>query len=322
MRCMFPVFRGHWYTARPGVGSRLKTVRLGFSTEWGLFYAIQCMDEYPFNDPDVVVMDRDRIAYMQGWHTLVFGADQAVCAELDLPPTTEDFRQPVIVDVPALILAGSYDPITPPSWGEKVADNLPVAYFHEFPSESHVTYFENACARKMVATFLDDPTTPPDTCPTEDNELIFVSDDDIIVTRAFYRLNTEFERPEFLLPTLLPAMTLILFIGHALSAFVPSLRGSTLHRLATIVALLGVAIVLSLVFILFTMPEIILGFGLPPAGIITGILLLTQVLAWIMLTVWLLSRIKQADKKNTVYYTFFTLASAAFIIWLGWMYAG
>jgi pimeloyl-ACP methyl ester carboxylesterase len=40
----------------------------------------------------------------------------------DLP---EGFAEPVVVDVPVLILSGSLDPVTPPEWGELLAAQLP-----------------------------------------------------------------------------------------------------------------------------------------------------------------------------------------------------
>lgn len=37
----------------------------------------------------------------------------------------KDYGEPVRSDVPALILSGKFDPVTPPRWGQKVADNFP-----------------------------------------------------------------------------------------------------------------------------------------------------------------------------------------------------
>ena len=38
---------------------------------------------------------------------------------------SEDYGKPVRVSVPVLLLSGEWDPVTPPSWGEEVAEHLP-----------------------------------------------------------------------------------------------------------------------------------------------------------------------------------------------------
>ena len=51
------------------------------------------------------------------------------------PPALE--HQPVISDVPALILAGEYDPVTPPDYGHQVTGHLSRAQFFELRAPGH-----------------------------------------------------------------------------------------------------------------------------------------------------------------------------------------
>ena len=60
------------------------------------------------------------------------------------------------------MLSGEYDPVTPPAWGQLVADTLENAYYVEFPGLGHFVFSERQCARDIVADFLKDPGTEPD----------------------------------------------------------------------------------------------------------------------------------------------------------------
>jgi pimeloyl-ACP methyl ester carboxylesterase len=71
-------------------------------------------------------------------------------------------NQPVISDIPALVLSGEYDPVTPPSWGRQVAETLANANYVEFPALGHYVFAERTCPRDIIADFLDNPTTVPD----------------------------------------------------------------------------------------------------------------------------------------------------------------
>lgn len=49
-----------------------------------------------------------------------------------------DFAEPVTADVPVLLFSGSYDPVTPPAYGEMALKNLPNAKHVEIKNGSHV----------------------------------------------------------------------------------------------------------------------------------------------------------------------------------------
>jgi pimeloyl-ACP methyl ester carboxylesterase len=93
-------------------------------------------------------------------------------------------KEPVVSDLPTLLLAGEFDPVTPPKYGQLVASYLSQGYFFEFPGIGHDITMASACAREMAGAFLNDPTqAPDDSCndetpaltfdmPTESSELI------------------------------------------------------------------------------------------------------------------------------------------------------
>jgi pimeloyl-ACP methyl ester carboxylesterase len=65
------------------------------------------------------------------------------------------------------VLAGSYDPVTPPAGSQRVAAHLAHATFVEFDGTGHGVFRTNPCADQLVTTFFNNPTAPLDTsCKT------------------------------------------------------------------------------------------------------------------------------------------------------------
>jgi pimeloyl-ACP methyl ester carboxylesterase len=89
----------------------------------------------------------------------------AICQNWPVKKADPSVRNPVVSDIPTLILGGEYDPVTPPEYGRMVAEHLNNSYFFEFPSIGHSVAVSNECARQMTTEFLANPTTEPDgTC--------------------------------------------------------------------------------------------------------------------------------------------------------------
>ncbi len=81
--------------------------------------------------------------------------------------------QAVVSDVPTLVLAGSFDPITPPSWGKLAAETLQNSFFFEFPNAAHGVFLSGDCPVGMVQDFLDAPESEPDSGCIADIKLEF-----------------------------------------------------------------------------------------------------------------------------------------------------
>ena len=82
-------------------------------------------------------------------------------------------NEPVVSDVPTLVLAGSFDPITPPSWGKLAAETLANSFFFEFPNAAHGVFLSGDCPVDMVQDFLDTPANEPDASCIADIRLEF-----------------------------------------------------------------------------------------------------------------------------------------------------
>jgi pimeloyl-ACP methyl ester carboxylesterase len=71
-------------------------------------------------------------------------------------------KQPVVSDVPTLILEGEFDPVTPLAYAQAVAEHLSNNYLYEFPGIGHNVLVASPCARRIALDFVEDPTEAPD----------------------------------------------------------------------------------------------------------------------------------------------------------------
>jgi len=67
------------------------------------------------------------------------------------------FRTPVVSDVPTLLLAGEFDPVTPPEWAESAQTHLSRGQLFVFPAVGHGVLDSHLCAADLVRNFLADP---------------------------------------------------------------------------------------------------------------------------------------------------------------------
>jgi pimeloyl-ACP methyl ester carboxylesterase len=75
----------------------------------------------------------------------------------------DSFLDPVDADLPVLVLAGSYDPATPLSGAQEVAEALPRATLVTFDGFGHGLFRHSECAVDVAVSFVDDPASSLDT---------------------------------------------------------------------------------------------------------------------------------------------------------------
>lgn len=129
----------------------------------GMYMSVQCTEEVPFSSREAVSAALD--AYPQirdvfvdpGSGTTIFDA----CASWGAPGAEPIENQPVNSDIPTLILAGEYDPITPPAWGQLAAQGLSHSFYFEFPGYAHGVGFAGECPLRLIQDFLRDPASQP-----------------------------------------------------------------------------------------------------------------------------------------------------------------
>ena len=78
----------------------------------------------------------------------------AVCGVWPRGRMPADFAEPVTSTVPALLLSGGMDPVTPPAYGEAVAKGFAVSRHIVAPGYGHIVS-PHACAPRLLAAFVD-----------------------------------------------------------------------------------------------------------------------------------------------------------------------
>ena len=83
--------------------------------------------------------------------------EDELCAVWQPATAGKQIFEPVISDVPVLILSGEYDPVCPPLFGEITARTLSNSTFINYPTASHAVIHTNDCSRRIAYSFLSEP---------------------------------------------------------------------------------------------------------------------------------------------------------------------
>jgi pimeloyl-ACP methyl ester carboxylesterase len=121
--------------------------------------------------------------------TISFGAAMSIgcsenlysgpfCENWDIMQFNRPSTRPVTSRLPTLVLAGEFDPVTPPSYGRTTVKTLSSGYYFEFPGMGHGVTFADDCPRRIMLAFLKTPTRKPDSsCISKLNEPNFARPD-------------------------------------------------------------------------------------------------------------------------------------------------
>jgi len=130
-------------------------------------YSIQCREEIPFDSyQQRLEMGKDLPSQIAGAYSSPFEFN--LCARWDVAPAPPTDRDPVVSDVPTLILAGEFDPITPPEWSILAGETLSNSFYYEFPGHGHGVMRSVPCGFEVGLQFLNDPYNQPDAACVEE----------------------------------------------------------------------------------------------------------------------------------------------------------
>jgi pimeloyl-ACP methyl ester carboxylesterase len=129
----------------------------GISTADGLYLSMIC--------PEIGEMSMEDVSTDGAYTEIVRILSPKVqsffdrCSIWDVPPVPPGDL--VVSAIPALIMEGAFDTNKSPDYGAEVAANFHPGHLVVFGDKAHVVFGE--CALKMMAEFMDDPATRPDT---------------------------------------------------------------------------------------------------------------------------------------------------------------
>ena len=157
---------------------------------------MNCQDDASLVTPERIASQAAAYPELDGY--LRHASGLAICDTWQLSAAPPLVAGPVESDIPTLILAGSYDPITPPEWSRSVAENLSHSYYYEFPAAGHNVGVDNPCVDNIMVTFLSDPASRPSaSCMNDAHKPEFVLPQDIYIAPGVYRIihDIEFSGP-------------------------------------------------------------------------------------------------------------------------------
>jgi pimeloyl-ACP methyl ester carboxylesterase len=134
----------------------------------GVFTLINCHEQVYATTPEQLDADLSAFPKLNVFaQAAIYGSPQnlfSICDLWDAAPYDPHESQPVLSAIPSLILAGEYDPATPPFFGKQLLDNLSASYYVEFPGSGHAVSMDSqvACPLDIVLAFLSNPYQPPD----------------------------------------------------------------------------------------------------------------------------------------------------------------
>lgn len=124
----------------------------------GMQYSVICAEDADLLAPRP--QDADTIL-----GTRMVDALKAVCSVWPRGERPADFHHPLKTDKPVLLLAGQYDPVTPPRYAEEVAKGLPNARVLVLRGQAH-SVMAAGCAPRLIQHFVEklDPKTLDASC--------------------------------------------------------------------------------------------------------------------------------------------------------------
>lgn len=129
----------------------------------GLYYSVICQDEIPFTSAQEI-RQAAKVANVRP-EVLAGSVDEdvsgtfAVCKAWNLPASPAIENEPVVSDVPTLIVIGRFDPIIPHSYGEELTKTLSNSTLVESPIAGHDPLSTSgSCGVEIATKFLNDPS--------------------------------------------------------------------------------------------------------------------------------------------------------------------
>lgn len=116
----------------------------------GMFLSVVCAEDMPHISADDIA--RETAGRFVGG--AMFETRMKLCDFWPKGQVDDDFYAPATSSKPVLLLSGEDDPVTPPSWGERVARSLPNSRHIVVPGAGHITLMRG-CVRDLVGHVLD-----------------------------------------------------------------------------------------------------------------------------------------------------------------------
>ena len=126
----------------------------------GMLYSVRCGEEVRFSTPERFASAAEDHPRLRGFldRLPIF----TICQSWGAREADPIENEAVESNIQTLVLAGEYDPVTPPEWGRIAAETLSNSFYFEFPGIGHGASVSGDCPLNIALAFLDDPMLEPD----------------------------------------------------------------------------------------------------------------------------------------------------------------
>lgn len=131
----------------------------------GMYNSVECAEELVFNDQQAAIdlIDEIATAEVQAWLYASVEGPYLECETWSVEPRPAIEDEPVVSDVPVLLISGQFDPITPPTFAESALQTLGQGRHVVFPTGGHGETGDSGCGADMARAFFDAPGEAVDT---------------------------------------------------------------------------------------------------------------------------------------------------------------
>ncbi|MBL8093633.1 MAG: alpha/beta fold hydrolase [Anaerolineales bacterium] len=104
------------------------------------------------------------------------------CQVIQVPALPPGVNEPVVSDIPTLVINGQMDPITPPAYGELAAQTLTRSFVLTTPYGGHGSGLSGKCLAGVMLAFIEDPSRRPDTTCADTQPVGFKTPSTMVMT--------------------------------------------------------------------------------------------------------------------------------------------
>ncbi len=131
----------------------------------GMHYTVQCQEEYgstPQRDYAAMLAEFPHLGGFLRYPVEGPATLSRLCDIYQAEARPPLANSPVTSAVPALLLSGEYDPITPPAYARQAASTLSASFSYTLPHVGHAVLRSHRCAVRIATDFISDPLQAPD----------------------------------------------------------------------------------------------------------------------------------------------------------------
>jgi len=140
----------------------MTTLAMSDMLSLGMHNSVMCTEDVPFFDKTIIDYEKIAASYMG---PLQLDALQTICSVWPDGPIDDEFKVPLLTDIPVLLLSGDADPITPPRYATLAAVDLSNKLHLVGKHQGH-GQIGVGCTHRLVADFIDaaDPSSVDAEC--------------------------------------------------------------------------------------------------------------------------------------------------------------